>query len=978
MTTMPPALEATVLVVDDEPLNRRLLVALLQAEGYRTLTATNGEAALASIAADPPDLILLDVMMPGMDGYEVASLVKADPATSNIPIIMVSALSQRDARVSGLQAGAEDFLSKPVDKGELWLRVRNLLRLKEMGDRLQDQSAALEQQVQDRTADLRQLAHYDALTCVPNRTFLYEILRKALPVAAATGWHVAVMFLDIDHFKDVNDTFGHAVGDGLLAQFSARLVAAVRLRDTVGRLGGDEFALVVLLDAEQEDGAATVADKLMKAIQEPFSVSGADVAITASIGIAVSPQDGEDAESLLKHADTAMYRAKEAGRDTFRFFTSTMHAEATARLETEAAGRKRTQSTGVLALSLLDDMDAPTCAVDGAGVITALNRAWSDVTSPEAAVPPGTAVGSSYADVLAAHPAIDADAALGGLQRLLAGEGDRFVLAYSTGAGMAERCFKLVAFPLADGAGAVLSHVEITPAGRTGSGVAVQPSHDALTSLVSRDCLLEVLARALEADQGERPPLAAACLGIDGLKHVNDSYGYAAGDELLIRVSDRLAQHVRDGDTLARFAGDEFVVIWPLAATEAQTDVLAQRLAAAFDAPFQLTAGTVSVTASIGVALGGAPQSGEDLLLAASAAMRDAKRRGPGRTSVYTSDQKRNTRSRIRLEAEIRGGIARREFVLYYQPVIDLQQRTVTGVEALVRWQHPDGLRMPDDFIPVAERSGLIVPLGAWIVDEACRQAAEWAGSGLELTMGVNLSARQVADPGLLSIVESALHRADIPAQRLLLEITESAVIEDAELALTALESLHRLGAGIAIDDFGTGYSSLLYLKRYPIHTLKIDRAFVAGMGINANDDAIVASIVHLAGAVNAVSTAEGVETTEQAVALRALGCRSAQGYFFARPTPAQDLPDTVRELERQLRTPLLIPVARSRARHAIPATVVDRVDTLHQQGASLHTIAAALNADASAGPGGARWSSAAVGRVLHAQDEPADQPASS
>src|SRR3954452_2222680 len=241
--------------------------------------------------------------------------------------------------------------------------------------------------------------------------------------------------------------------------------------------------------------------------------------------------------------------------------------------------------------------------------------------------------------------------------------------------------------------------------------------------------------------------------------------------------------------------------------------------------------------------------------------MHAAKSEGRGRVRLYSDDLGRGAQSRLRTEQELREGIAAGEFALFYQPVIDLRLRKVVGVEALLRWLHPDGLRMPDTFIPIAEDTGLIVPLGGWVVEQACRQAVAWNTANLDLEMAVNLSARQVSHPDTIATIESALRAAKLDPSRLLVEVTESAVVEDAEAAQQALAQLAALGVRIAIDDFGTGYSSLLYLKRYPIQALKVDRTFVSGLGISDDDDAIVASVVSLARAVGAVSIAEGVET---------------------------------------------------------------------------------------------------------------------
>jgi diguanylate cyclase (GGDEF)-like protein len=329
---------ATILIVDDELQNRKLLEALLRPEGYLTVCAASGVEALALVAVNAPDLILLDVMMPQMDGFDVVTLLKANPATSNIPVIMITAQIDRGARVAGLSAGAEEFLTKPVDRIELWLRVRNLLRLKALGDFQREHSTILEAEVRARTLELQRLAHYDGLTGLPNRTLFYETLTRMLDDATVNGGTVAVMCIDLDLFKNVNDTYGHACGDELLRQFSNRLVASVRYRDTAGRLGGDEFSLTVQLTAGQE-GAMAVADAIREALCTPFDLNGILVSVTASIGIAVHPFDATNPDVLVKFADAAMYRAKQAGGDAVCFFTAQMNVDHLARVELVAALR---------------------------------------------------------------------------------------------------------------------------------------------------------------------------------------------------------------------------------------------------------------------------------------------------------------------------------------------------------------------------------------------------------------------------------------------------------------------------------------------------------------------------------------------------------------------------------------------------------------------------------------------------------------
>ncbi|MBB1603503.1 EAL domain-containing protein [Variovorax sp. UMC13] len=497
---------ATILIVDDQLANRRLLEALLTPEGYTTWSAASGREGLARIALEAPDLILLDVRMPDMDGHAMARLLKANPATSSIPIIMVTALVDRQSRLSSLEAGAEDVLSLPVDRAELWLRVRNLLRLKALSDFQRNHGVILEQEVRTRTADLQrfrtamdatadgiflidrdtlrfvelnatactltgysreellrrgpadlgddepgavraivedviaghaqhrladillrrkdgvmvpvevtrtahrfgdswvvvavarditerrkaerrlhQMAHYDSLTGLPNRALFYEVLRKAIAQASDGRGQVAVLFIDLDHFKKVNDTLGHPVGDQLLVQFSDRLWGCLQLRDAVGRLGGDEFAVILVRDDPQA-GAVAVAHALYEALREPFVLGGRSVVSSASVGISIYPDDAPNAEQLMQYADTAMYQAKQSGRNTSRFFTPQMNADALTRLELEMALRHALDHEE-FALHYQPKVEVASGRVVGVEALLRWNRPGHGVVSPAEFVP---------------------------------------------------------------------------------------------------------------------------------------------------------------------------------------------------------------------------------------------------------------------------------------------------------------------------------------------------------------------------------------------------------------------------------------------------------------------------------------------------------------------------------------------------------------------------------------------------------------
>lgn len=346
-----PTTPATLLIVDDDEGIRKLLAIMLEDQGYQTLSAPSGEMALAMVARQPPDLILLDAMMPGMDGYQVARHIKANVATANIPIIMLSGLSEQSARLSGLEAGAAEVLSKPVVNDELWLKVRNLLRLKAFGDHQVVHTLMLEQQLQKRTIDverfrsamgsderLLKMANYDPLTGLPNRNLFYTTLQMGLTQAELRGWQLAVCTVDLNDFKSFNDVWGHLIGDQVLAEFCRRLSNCLNVTDTLGRMDGHELALILMIRKGQT-GPKQIVDRIREVLREPFRVQEQDVTMTASMGLALYPDDGADAEGLIKQASTAMNRAKQAGRDTYRFYTAQMNVEVQARQELETALR---------------------------------------------------------------------------------------------------------------------------------------------------------------------------------------------------------------------------------------------------------------------------------------------------------------------------------------------------------------------------------------------------------------------------------------------------------------------------------------------------------------------------------------------------------------------------------------------------------------------------------------------------------------
>ncbi len=417
---------------------------------------------------------------------------------------------------------------------------------------------------------------------------------------------------------------------------------------------------------------------------------------------------------------------------------------------------------------------------------------------------------------------------------------------------------------------------------------------DPLTGLPNRHAFTELLAAA--ARRADAPPgqmFAVAFLDLDRFKSVNDSLGHHRGDRLLALVAERFRKCAGPGVTVARFGGDEFALLLEGIGDADQVIAVAERVHAALRAPFRLGGLELRTTASVGIAIGGPAAKVGDLLRDADTAMYRAKAGGAGRTAVFDAGMRAAVTRRLTLEAGMQRALERGEFRLAYQPIVALATGAITGFEALVRWEHLHlGLLMPSEFIPVAEEAGLIVPLGAWILSEACRQLGAWrreTPSGEALTVAVNLSARQIAQPGLVEHVERVLAEMDLPPASLHLEITEGVLVADTEAAHATLARLRGLGVGVHLDDFGMEYSSLDYLRRFPIDAIKVDQSFVRGLLASERDRAVVQAIVTLAHSLGLQVTAEGIETFEQKARLEKLGCDRGQGYFFAQPVSADE-----------------------------------------------------------------------------------------
>ncbi len=438
------------------------------------------------------------------------------------------------------------------------------------------------------------------------------------------------------------------------------------------------------------------------------------------------------------------------------------------------------------------------------------------------------------------------------------------------------------------GSGWVATYEDISERRRAEARIHFMAHHDALTCLPNRLFFKDRLERVLKGVRCGDGEAAVLCLDLDNFKDVNDTLGHSAGDRLLEKVAQRLHGCIRDGDVVARLGGDEFVILQMSGSQPEQAEALARRIVEAIRVPYDIDGARVVVGTSIGIAI--APGDGIDvnhLLKNADMALYRAKTDGRETYRFFEADMDVQVQARRETELSLREAIARRELVVYYQPLFDLAANKITGFEALLRWCHPvHGMVSPAQFIPIAERVGLIAEIGEWVLGQACHDAATWPE---DITVAVNLSPLQFRNSNLVQAVRSTLDASGLLPRRLELEITESALLKDSDSVLAMLQEIRSLGVGIALDDFGTGYASLSYLRNFPFNKIKIDRSFVGEMG-RPDCLAIVHSIAQLASKLGMATTAEGVETLEQLGQVREAGCTQAQGYYFDRPRPSSEI----------------------------------------------------------------------------------------
>ena len=843
-----------ILIVDDVNENLHALMNILR-DSYAILAANTGEKALELARRSPqPDLILLDIKMPGMDGYSVLAQLKAEPATADIPVIFVTALADAADEARGLAMGVADYITKPVNPDLLHLRVGMQLELQRHRSHPPGFDAA---HTAERPASLL------VVDDVPENIHeLLAALKDEYRIMVANSGAKALELVQGPTPPDL--VLLDIVMPGMDGYEVCRRIKA----STAGNAIPVIFVTVVDATEQKVKG---------------FELGAAD--------FITKPFDIDEVRARVRtHLELARLRTS---------------------LEQQVAQRTALLNKSEEKYRILADYSPNWeywMAPDGSYLyVSPACLSESGYAPQDFFDNPQLMDRIIHADDLAAWqqcgPAAAATLSEPLIFRIQAKDGsERWI----------EHVCKRVLGRAGQSLGQRGSHRNISKRHETEQRLDFYINRDPLTSLPNRVLFREFLGRTLQRAERDGAQFALLVVNLDNFKTINESLGHSQGDQLLVQASDRLRTLLPDLDAMARISGDEFNIILHHGEHAPAIDLVAQRMIDALARPFRLDDNSVYVGASIGIAM--YPADGRDaeaLQSNAAAALHQAKSRGRSLLQFFSQEMMGRSKERLTLEAALRQSVEREELRLYYQPQVDLVSGEIVGIEALVRWQHSErGLIPPNAFIPLAEESGYVVTLGDWVLRTACRQIKQWASLGLPLRqVAVNVSAVQLSRGNLVASVQEALEETGIAPAMLELEITESSVMLDRERSLETLARLKALGVQLSIDDFGTGYSSLAYLQQLEVDKLKIDIAFVRDMTTNANNAAIVKAVIALGHSLGLEIIGEGVETPEQAHHLRTLRCDLMQGYMVSRPIPGEEM--TAFMLNFQ---PLHIPVDEQRA----------------------------------------------------------------
>ncbi len=807
-----------ILVVDDAQDNLDLMEALLLSEGYENIRlASSGPEALATLANHSNiGLVLLDLMMPGMDGHEVCRRICQSEQWGHIPVIMVTgaALRRRDALNKSFSAGAIDFLTKPISEVELLARIHSALTL-----------------YRERVMRQRKVCE------VAESEEKFRIIFDQAPVGIA---HVDLNGRILLVNRRLCSILGYADGDLLersFEDFCQGQHGACLDEGVKDLIAGEVAYLAVELALVHKQGSTIWVHLTVSALWEPSGIP--------------------------------------------RYFIYVVE---------DFSERKRAEENLRLAATVFDCSAEAIVITDPQANIVKVNRTFTEITgyADETAVGKNPRLLSSGIHDETFYKSMWATlTAFGQWQGEISNRRKNGEIYPS----------RLTISAVKDHKGEICNYIGIS-ADITGRKVAEErlsflANHDPLTGLPNRTLLGDRVQHAIALANRRGSEMALLFLDLDRFKNVNDTLGHDMGDLLLQRVGERLSEHIRKSDTLARWGGDEFVLLLETIRRGEDAAIVARRVLQLLTEPIEVAGYEIVVTASIGISL--FPKDGENsqtLLKNADTAMYCVKESGRNNFQFFTPEMNILAQERFQIESDLRRALTQKELVLYYQPQLEIATGKIVGVEALLRWQHPGrGMISPNQFIPLAEETGLIVPIGEWVIRTACEQNRQWQEAGFgKLRMAVNLSRLQLNDHHLAETVSQILRETNLQPELLEMEITETVMMQNLQIGISILQELGALGVHLAMDDFGTGYSSLCHLRNLPIGTIKIHQSLIRDLPAATDDLAIASAIISLAHNLRLKVVAEGVEREEQLAFLRHQACDKAQGFLFCKPMPAAEL----------------------------------------------------------------------------------------
>jgi diguanylate cyclase (GGDEF)-like protein/PAS domain S-box-containing protein len=885
-----------ILIVDDEPSTIKILSRTLEGMG-NILVATSGAQAIAITSKHPVDLVLLDIIMPELDGYLTCrALLREHP---ELPVIFVTGASDPVSEIKALEVGGHDFISKPINPRVVRARIALHLKLQAQKaerqrseETIQALNASLERRVADRTAALE--------AEIAERKRVEEALRISEERHRLLADHsldvIWTMKLDgqLTYVSpSVEKVLGYTPEEyirlptNMVYQHASYILVLKAINCALAHVeAGLPYEFHAELEHLRKDGSTSWLE--VKAT----TIYGNNEKFVEFFGVNRDITERKQVELDLRESERR-----------FRELSASLEIQVEARIaEVRTTNAALKDSEERLRL-FIDRAPAALAMFDCKMCYIALSRRWKDDYGLGARDIIGHSIYESFSGITEHWRSLHRRALAG---ETLRAEEDSFVCA--DGRVIWLRWEILPWYHQDHSVGGILIFSEdISEQKRARQEIEHLAFYDPLTDLPNRVLAQERLQYAVTSASRYHLSLAVLYFDMDKFKYINDTYGHSVGDLLLKGVAQRLSQYLRSGDLLSRLSGDEFMLVLPDVETVhiiPQVSVVCERLLASLAEPFDISLLQIHTSFSIGVAI--YPQDGDDgetLMRNADTAMYEAKKSGPHAYRFFEPEMNTALIHFVQIRDALRLGLKRQEFELYYQPQIDLATGRVVGVEALIRWNRlGQGLTLPGTFIEAAEESGLIVAIGWWVLQEACRQAAAWYEMGWkDIVVAVNLSAVQFRQGQLGQDVLDALKESGLDPSRLELELTESILFEHETTVHDTITNWKAHGIQLSIDDFGTGYSNLAYLKRFKVDKLKIDRSFITNMEHDSDDHAIVQTIIQIAHSMKLRTIAEGVENTVMANRLKFIGCNEAQGYLYSAPLPAAAFKQWLTDYERHL-----------------------------------------------------------------------------